>query len=112
MDSLKVIAWPFILGAVVGAALLTFGAGFMSPSTASKLAEEARVSGIVAVLTPSCVVAAQADPDGLAAVMSKSAFQQRAEVGKTNWPVYPDGASAALKRAIDEGCLEALKNIA
>lgn len=41
--------------------------------------------------------------------MAQSSFQQRQAISATGWVTYPEGANSSLTRAIDQGCLDALK---
>jgi len=107
-ENLKPAAWPFIIGMVVGMALLSFGFGFMSAGTANELAENAAQEAAVAALVPQCVDRARADEVGLAAVLEKPTSQRRTEISQAGWATYPEGASPGLKRAIDQGCVDVL----
>jgi hypothetical protein len=46
--------WTGACGVVVGMLLLSYGFGFMSPSTAEKLATTSSEKAVVAVLAPAC----------------------------------------------------------
>jgi negative regulator of sigma E activity len=108
MDKIKGWVGPVIVGAIAGMILLPVLFGFVSGGTATEMAAQAAEDATVAALTPICVANAQAQPDVLAAVMEKSTYQRRAEVSEAGWSTYPEGASRALKRAIDEGCIAGL----
>ena len=93
--------WPFLLGAVVGMALLVFGFGFVSSGSAETAAREAAQDATVAALVPICVSNAQADEARLAEVVALNSFRRRDGVKEAGWAVYPEGASSSLTRAID-----------
>ena len=109
MEKIKGYIGPVIGGVLAGMALLSFGFGFVSGSTATEMAEEAAENASVVALTPICVANAKADPEGLAQVMAMSSYSRRNGVSKAGWPVYPEGANSSLQRAIDQGCADGLK---
>lgn len=108
MDRLKAAFWPAVGGIVVGMLLLTLVFGFVSGGTATEMAEEAAEDATVAALAPLCIANAQADEAGLAEVMAMSSFQRRNAVSDQGWATYPEGASSALTRAIDQACVNGL----
>ncbi len=108
IDKLKLWAWPFIGGVVVGMALLSFGFGFVSGGSAAEQAQKAATDATVAALVPLCVANAQADEAGLAEVLALTSFRRRDGVKEAGWAVYPAGANSSLTRAIDQGCADAL----
>lgn len=108
MEKVKQWTWPFLIGLALGMVLISFGFGFVSGGTASKMAAQAAEDASVAALAPLCIANAQADPAKLAEVMALSSYQRRSEVSKAGWATYPDGASSTLKRAIDQGCINGL----
>lgn len=109
MEKIGQWAWPFVFGTVAGMILLSFVFGFMSSGGATKLADQAKVEGVLSVTTPRCVAAAQAAPTAMAEMMALASNKQREALTAAGWATYPEGASASLVRAIDEACLKALK---
>ncbi|CAN5472079.1 hypothetical protein BH11PSE4_BH11PSE4_14390 [soil metagenome] len=55
--------WTGAAGIAVGAFILAQGFGYMSPSSANKLAAEASDTAVVAALAPSCAADFRALPD-------------------------------------------------
>lgn len=107
MEKLIQWAWPFGFGIIAGMILLSFP--FMSSESATKLADQARVEGVLSVTTPLCVAAAKAAPAAMAELLALPTNNQREALTAAGWVIYPDAASTSLVRVIDEACLKAMK---
>lgn len=55
--------WTGAAGMLVGALVLTYAFGFMSPTTANKLAQQKSENAVIAALAPSCAADFRALPD-------------------------------------------------
>jgi hypothetical protein len=71
-------------------------------------AEDSFAVVLVLLLSADCAAKARADPDQLAEARAESGFSQRRMIKDTGWMSYPDGASSALTRTLDEACVDEL----
>tara|TARA_X000000950_G_scaffold10090_1_gene11133 strand:- start:66 stop:416 length:351 start_codon:yes stop_codon:yes gene_type:complete len=102
-------------GAVAGAIILSIvgfnWGGWVTSSSASKIAKDAANTAVAEALTPYCIAASQADPslpeisDQLA---SSGAYLKRGIIEKTGWAT-PLGSDKS-HRQLAEACLIALEN--
>lgn len=90
---------PAVYGAVAGAlalAIVGFTAGgWVTSGTAQKLADDASVRSVVAVLTPYCVAQSKSAPNSmevLAALKAAGSYDRREIIEKSGWAT-PLGAS-------------------
>ena len=99
---MKIPNWlkPGIYGAVVGAlALTTVGfawGGWVTGSTAQKMASDEARSAVIAALVPICVEQSSQDPkvvDTLARLKDTSSYQRSEMLMRTGWATMP-GSSA------------------
>jgi len=109
MEKVKQAVWPFLGGCAVGAIALSTVFGFVSNGTANERSATAAEDAAVAALVPYCVAAAEADSAGRETILAESSFRQRDALGDAGWVSYPDGANRDLQRAINQGCLDAIK---
>jgi hypothetical protein len=91
--------WTGAGGVVVGMLLLSYGFGFMSPSTAEKLASTSSEKAVVAVLAPACADKFHALPDAAARTVTLVADKDNAYKMREAFPealitlpgkTYPD----------------------
>ena len=80
--STKLACWSAVGGAIAGMLLLSYGFGYMSPSTAKQLAETQAQSAVVAVLAPQCAAKFLAMPDYEAkrAALEKASGWERRDI--------------------------------
>jgi pimeloyl-ACP methyl ester carboxylesterase len=83
---------PGILGAIVGAIGITVigfsWGGWVTGGTAVKMAEEASVEAVVAVMTPYCVAQAKSAPNAtevMAALEAAKSYERRGIIEKAGW---------------------------
>jgi hypothetical protein len=81
-DSIKPAAWGGVGGVIVGMTLMSYGFGYMSPSSAEKIAQQRTDSALVSVLAPECAVKFRALPDYTTkrAALEKAAAYQRSDL--------------------------------
>ncbi len=83
---------PAVYGAAVGAVALaivgfTWG-GWVTGGSARKMAEDASVSAVVAVMTPYCVAQSKTAPNSaevLAALKTATSYDRRGIIEKSGW---------------------------
>ena len=75
-------AWSAFGGLIAGMVLMSYGFGYMSPSTAEKIAKSQTDAAVIAVLAPECATKFRALPDYAAkrAALEKAAGYQRGEL--------------------------------
>lgn len=113
---MKLPEWvqPGIVGAIVGAIVLaivgfTWG-GWVTQSTADRLAAERVDAALVSALTPVCVDRALEDPEAFDELADiTSSFQRRNFVEETGWATPPDQDQA--HRGIAVACAAALEDV-
>ncbi|MGP2491072.1 hypothetical protein ACTDI4_05525 [Mesorhizobium sp. PUT5] len=104
---------PAVYGAAVGAVALaivgfTWG-GWVTGGSARKMAEDASVSAVVAVMTPYCVAQSKTAPNSaevLAALKTATSYDRRGIIEKSGWAT-PLGANDPNK-ALAVSCSTAL----
>jgi hypothetical protein len=81
-ESTKPALWSGMAGAVVGMALMSYGFGYMSPSSAEKIAQQRADSAVVAVLAPQCAAKFRTLPDYTTKrdALEKAAGYQRSDL--------------------------------
>lgn len=111
--NLKPSLWGAAAGAIVLATVGFTWGGWMTSSTANKLAGERADSAVVAVLTPNCVEKFQQNADAAANLAALKAFPSTWEQGdflqKGGWATRPGAASPdyVLSRACAEKLVQA-----
>lgn len=118
LPKLPVETQPFLWGAVAGAVALaivgfTWG-GWVSGSTAEKLAAARAEVATVTALTPICVAQFQSSPRArvsLAALKEVKSWEQGEYVSKGGWATMP-GSNAEPNREVAAACAEALTKLA
>ena len=110
-------ATPFIWGAAVGAialAIIGFNwGGWMTGSTAERLASGRADAAVVSALTPICVAQFQKAADApakLAALKEIKSWEQGDYVGKSGWATMP-GSTSEPNREVATACAEALNKL-
>jgi hypothetical protein len=113
---MKVPAWlkPGIWGAVVGAiAIMILGfwqMGWVTGSTADRMAKNRADSAVVAALVPFCVANAERDPDQAKLVKlraEQSSYDRNQLVSDSGWATLPGMTSA--DRALVSACSDKLQ---
>jgi hypothetical protein len=103
-------AYGVVLGAVVVSIVGFTWGGWMTTSSANKMAAGVAQSEVTAALVPVCVSRSQADPDQatkIDAITKASTYQRRDALMKTGWATAP-GATEP-DRGLADACLAALK---
>ncbi len=118
MPKIPVQTKPFLWGAAAGAialAIVGFNwGGWMTGSTAERLANGRADEATVAALAPICVAQFQTSTDprvSLAALKEKPSWEQGDYVGKAGWATMP-GSTAEPNRQVTTACAEALNKLA
>ena len=114
LPKLPIETKPFLWGAVAGAVALaivgfTWG-GWVTSTTAERLAGARADAATVAALTPICVTQFQAGPragSSLAALRQIQSWEQADYVSKGGWATMP-GQNSAASRDVAAACAEAL----
>lgn len=108
---------PFLWGAVAGAiALAIFGfnwGGWVTGSTADRLARVSGDAATVSALTPICVAQFQQSANAsasLAALKATQNWEQANYVGKGGWATMP-GSTGEPNREVAAACAEALNKL-
>jgi len=114
LPKLPVETQPFLWGVAAGAIALAFigfnWGGWMTGSTAERLAGARADGAIVAALTPICVTQFQAGPKArasLAALKETKTWEQADYVRDGGWATMP-GATGEPNREVAAACAEAL----
>lgn len=109
---------PFLWGAAAGAVALAIvgfnWGGWVTGSTAEKLAGARADEAIVAALTPICVAQFKTGANvqaRLAALKEVKSWEQGDYVGKSGWATMP-GSTAEPNRQVASSCAEALGKLA
>ena len=103
--------WGAVAGAIILAIVGFNWGGWVTGSSASKIAKDAANTAVAEALTPYCIAASQADPslpeisDQLA---SSGAYLKRGIIEKTGWAT-PLGSDKS-HRQLAAACLVALEN--
>ncbi len=104
---------PGVLGAIVGAVALAIvgfsWGGWLTGSTAEKMASDQARRAVVAALVPICVEQSSQDPqfvDTLAQLKETSSFQRSEVLMKAGWATMP--GSSDPDRDVARSCLEVL----
>ena len=104
---------PGVLGAIVGAVALAIvgfsWGGWLTGSTAEKMASDQSRRAVVAALVPICVEQSSQDPqfvDTLAQLKETSSFQRSELLMKAGWATMP--GSSDPDRDVARSCLEVL----
>lgn len=81
-EATKPALWSAVAGVAVGMALMSYGFGYMSPSSAERIAQQRSESAVVAVMAPECAAKFRALPDYAAkrAALEKAAAYQRSDL--------------------------------
>lgn len=117
IPSLPVETKPFLWGAAAGAIALAFvgftWGGWVTGSTAEKLAAARADTAIVSTLTPICVAQFQKSPQAkasLVALKETKDWEQGEYVSKGGWATMP-GSAAEPIRDVATACAEALNKL-
>ena len=115
MQKLRTNAEPFLWGAVAGAvALAVVGfnwGGWMTGSTAERMAADRADAAMVASLVPICVSQFQKAPEAtgrLTTLKATQSWEQGDYVIKGGWATMPGAGSAEPNRQVAQACAEAL----
>ena len=111
-------AVPFTLGAGVGALMLAAAGfilgGWMTPSTAERLAESRAEAAMVTALTPVCVAQFQkatGAPATLKALKTLNTWERDKYVGKAGWAIMPGSAVTEANSQVVSACAQALNRL-
>jgi hypothetical protein len=102
--------WGAVAGAIVLAIVGFNWGGWVTGSSASKIANDAANTAVAEALTPYCIAASQADPslpEISAQLASSGAYLKRGIIEKTGWAT-PLGSEKS-HRQLAEACLIALE---
>jgi hypothetical protein len=102
--------WGAVTGAIVLAIVGFNWGGWVTGSSASKIAKDAANTAVAEALTPYCVAASEADPslpEISAQLASSGAYLKRGIMEKTGWAT-PLGSEKS-HRQLAEACLIALE---
>jgi hypothetical protein len=104
---------PGVLGAIVGAVALAIvgfsWGGWLTGSTAEKMASDQARRAVVAALVPICVEQSSQDPqfvDTLAQLKETSSFQRSEVLMKAGWATMP--GSSDPSRDVARACVQQL----
>lgn len=108
-EKIKFALIGFVAGGIVSAIAGFMWGGWVTESTATKMAENASDQAVVSVLVPYCLTKAQADPGQLAELKKiTNIYTRRTFVEKSGWVVSPEGASDSLTRSLARSCASAI----
>ena len=117
LPSLPAQTSPFLWGATAGAIALAFigfnWGGWVTGTTAEKLAVERADQALVTSLVPICVAQFQKSPDArvrLTAFKEVKSWEQGDYVSTAGWATMP-GSKAEPNRLVAQACAEALAKL-
>lgn len=104
---------PGIYGTLIGAAFVAFAGfswgGWMTGSSAQRMASKIADESVIAALVPFCLDMSRADDDRmakLATIREASSYKRRDAVMKTGWATMP--GSEGPNRELAQACIEGL----